>query len=117
MRAFNSFVLPSVNVPNEGMKAMTTEANLLAWVLSYLKKNGNHGHIVSGNPIFQAVASAAAGILATASPNFATLGPDSPFLDKQLRDWAAGNFETNFIQYPQFTASILLWADTWKHGI
>src|ERR1044071_523504 len=36
-----------------GMKAMTTETNLLAGVLSYLKKNGNHGHIVSGNPIFQ----------------------------------------------------------------
>lgn len=98
------------------------EADLLSNVLTYLKRKNEVSPnpippaLVSTNPIVQAVASAAHGILATASPNFARLSNDAPMLIDKLHGFAKGHLETWETAHPQVIAAVLLWADTWKHG-
>jgi len=92
------------------------DARLLAHVLSYLnRKNGaDHAAHVSTNPVVQAIASAAAGILATAAHGGRFLTEGGMTMD--FGRWATGALEPHELEFPQLVAAKLLWADTWKTG-
>jgi hypothetical protein len=101
---------------------MDPNTRLLAEVLEFVNWGIDSGKPPGAtspplSPEFLKFASdAAAGILATASPNFAKLSPISPALLRTLQGWAAGHFEPNEIVRPQLIASTLLFADVWKQG-
>lgn len=91
------------------------DAQLLASVLSYLqRKNGGSAGTVSNNALVQAIASAAAGILTTASHGTRFL--DEISLTTTLTRWASGSVAANEFEFPQLVAACLLWADTAKNG-
>lgn len=97
---------------------MDPNTNLLATVVAFINQGQAPGATSPTLPpqILQSVSSAAARILATASPNFARLSPEAPAILEMLRNYAAGRFPPNEVVRPQLIAAQLLWAETWKQG-
>ena len=96
---------------------MDPSTRLLATVVAFINRGQPPGATSPTLPpqVLQSVSSAAAKILATASPILAT-GPHGPELVRRLREYAAGQFPPNEIVRPQLIAAMLLYAEIWKQG-
>jgi hypothetical protein len=97
---------------------MDPSTRLLANVVAFINQGLAPGATSPPLPpqVLQSVSSAAANILSTMVPNFASLSPIAPDVLEILRAYAAGRFQPNEVVRPQLIASNLLFAEIWKRG-